>query len=89
MSDMELMSAKIDDLDKWRIIADFRLSSHDEDHRAHVKEYSQLKGELSAVDRKVSRIEGGIDFLKWSIPVSISAATAIGAVIVWVMTRGA
>lgn len=94
MEDMESIKLDVSDLISWRGVAEHRMTSIEKQRQEDVKEVARLKADVahvdrrvSAVDIKVSRIEGGIDFLKWSIPISISVAMAIGSFIGWVVTQ--
>ena len=87
MDSMEKLTADVSDLQNWRGGAEHRMASLERQRAEDVKQVIRLEAEVNQVDRKVSRIEGGIEFLKWSIPVSITAATAIGGVIVWILAR--
>jgi len=87
MDQMEQISAEVTDLQRWRGVADHRIGVVERQRAEDIKQVIRLEAEVNQVDRKVSRIEGGIEFLKWSIPVSITVATGIGAVIVWVLGR--
>lgn len=85
--DMEIIRGEVSELQQWRGIADHRLTTVERQRQEDVKQVIRLEAEVNQVDRKVSRIEGGIEFLKWSIPVSITIATAIGGAIVWLLAR--
>lgn len=86
VDDMDIIRGDVSELKNWRGVTEHRVSTLEAQRHNDVKQVIRLEAEVSQVDRKVSRIEGGIEFLKWSIPVSISAAMAIGGVIAWVVT---
>lgn len=85
--DMDIIRGDVNELKQWRGIADHRLTTVERQRQEDVKQVIRLEAEVNQVDRKVSRIEGGIEFLKWSVPVSITLATAIGGALVWVLAR--
>lgn len=85
--DMNAIRSDIGELQQWRGVAEHRMSAIEAHYQQEVKHRIRLEAEVNQVDRKVSRIEGGIEFLKWSVPVSITLATAIGGFIVWLLAR--
>ena len=87
MESMEVISGKVNKLEQWQGVTDHRLGTVERQRQEDVKQIIRLEAEVNQVDRKVSRIEGGIEFLKWSVPVSITLATAIGGAIVWALAR--
>lgn len=87
MEPMDILKADVDDLKGWRGVTEHRMTAMEQQRQDDIKQVIRLEAEVNQVDRKVSRIEGGIEFLKWSVPVSITLATAIGGGIVWVLAR--
>lgn len=84
---MEIIRGDVNELKNWRGVAEHRMTTLEAQRHNDVKQVIRLETEVSQVDRKVTRIEGGIDFLKWSIPVSISLAMAIGGLIAWLVAN--
>lgn len=82
---METIRLDVEGLKEWRGVTEHRVERLEKERQEDVKEVAQLKNEVVQVDRKVSNIETGISFLKWSIPVSISVAMAIGGLIAWII----
>lgn len=75
---------------QWVPVAEYRLKSIEDQQQRNTERMSRIESDIDHVDKrvasvdiKVSRIEGGISFLKWSIPVSITLAMGIGGVISW------
>lgn len=87
MADMETISCKVTELEQWKGLTDYRLATVEQQRQEDIKQVIRLEAEVGQVDRKVSRIEGGIEFLKWSVPISITLATSIGGFLVWLFLR--
>jgi hypothetical protein len=86
MEPIQAIKNDVDGLKKWQGVADHRISSLEKQRAYDIKQVIRIETELNQVDRKVSRIEGGIEYLKWSIPISLLIATGIGSVIAWVIS---
>lgn len=91
---MESIQNDVNSLKSWQGVANHRFEVIERQHQDAVKQATRLETEVNHVDKrvtnvdiKVSRIEGGIDFLKWAIPISIGVATTLGSIIVWVVTN--
>ena len=87
MADMDKIESDVREFHGWKPVIEHRVTTLEELRQQDVRNVIRLEAEIGQVDRKVSRIEGGIDFLKWSIPISITFATAIGGAIVWILSN--
>lgn len=87
MADMNAIQQDVSALKRWQGIADHRIATIEKHCKDEVKHRARLEADFNQVDRKVSRIEGGIDFIKWSIPVSMTVLSGLVTLIVYFLTR--
>ena len=87
MPEAKDMQEAVSEINQWRKVTDWRVAEIERQRKEDVRQMNLLENEVAQVDKKVSRIEGGIEFLKWIVPISITLATAIGTAIAWVVVR--
>lgn len=87
MPEAKDMQEAVSEINQWRQVTDWRVREIERQRKEDVRQMNLLESEVAQVDKKVSRIEGGIEFLKWIVPISITLATAIGTAIAWVVVR--
>lgn len=83
MSDMSVIQSDVNELKSWRGVTEHRMATMEQHCKEEVKHRARLEAEFNQVDRKISRIEGAIEFIKWVIPISMSLISGI----VWFLTR--